>query len=158
MFPVCARLQSLPCRYTSRPSSPSISVPHHCLLQEISPEPPVPHPVGWAGGGHLSCIPDSLPFSFIRTWCLGHLLRPEGGCLVAQIGEVTQLNETLWALRGPNILPTSQTPPERQARHHVCSELGTKWTGSNKGTCLWSHLAKVRSTAVQGETVVPDPV
>lgn len=83
--------------------------------------------------GHLSCIPDSLSLSLMRIWCLGHLLRPEGGCLVAQIGEVTQLNETLWALSEPNILPRSQTPPGRQARHQVCRERGTKWTGSSKG-------------------------
>lgn len=82
--------------------------------------------------GHLSCIPDSLPFSLIRTWCLGLLFRPEGGCLVAQIGGVTQLNETLWAHREPNILPRSQTPPGRQARRPVCRERGTQWTGAAK--------------------------
>lgn len=33
--------------------------------------------------------PDSPSFSLIRTCCLGHLLWSEGGCSVAQIGEVT---------------------------------------------------------------------
>lgn len=54
--------------------------------------PPALYPAGWMAQrerAHLGGVPDSPSFSLARTCCLGHLLRPEGGCSVAQAAEVT---------------------------------------------------------------------
>ena len=84
-----AVLRASPCPEADT-SPPSVFVLHHCQQaassREASPAPPGLHPHGMGQG---SRIPASPTFSFIRTRCLGHLLRSEGGCSVARIGEVT---------------------------------------------------------------------